>query len=151
MRLSATLILLALSLPCPVGAQVELVVIVHPSVKLDTLSKGELLDYYTGDTQCWPDGEAVVVKDLGEKGDVRDGFYRFLGKRPSRMKSIWLRMMLSGEGEPPESLDSEESMLAAVARTPGALGFVGRTHVTDQVRVLMLISGDRAHPPPRDR
>lgn len=122
-----------------VYAQVELAVIAHPSVALDSLSKGQLLDYYTGDIQRWPDGAPVMVKDLREKGEVRAGFYRYLGKRPSRMKSIWLRRMLSGEGEPPESLSTEEEVLTRVAETPGSLGFVRRTEVTDQVRVLMLI------------
>ena len=144
-------LLLTLLLAARAGADVELAVIVHPSVTLDSLSRGQLLDYYTGDIQNWPNGEPVMVKDLREKGEVRDGFYRFLGKRPSRMKSIWLRRMLSGEGEPPESLSTEQEVLTRVAQTPGALGFVRSTQVTDQVRVLMLIVDEKLGGAPPDR
>ena len=149
MRLHA--LVLTLLLAARAGADVELAVIVHPSVALDSLSRGQLLDYYTGDIQHWPSGEPVLVKDLRQKGEVRDGFYRFLGKRPSRMKSIWLRRMLSGEGEPPESLSSEQEVLTRVAQTPGALGFVRRSQVTDQVRVLMLIVDEERAGSPPDR
>lgn len=113
--------------------QLQLAVIAHPEVAQDTISKGQLLDYFTGDIQRWPDGKPVLVMDLGEKGETRNGFYRFLGKRPSRMKSIWLRKMLSGESEPPESLATEEEVLARVAQTPGALGFVRHSQVSDAV------------------
>jgi ABC-type phosphate transport system substrate-binding protein len=130
-------------------AEVELAVIVHPSVTVDSLDKARLLDYYTGDIQRWPDGEVVVVKDLREKGEVRDGFYRFLGKRPSRMKSIWLRRMLSGEGKPPEGLATEADVLAGVAQTPGAMGFIRHSQVSDAVRVVLLIIGDEGVSPGR--
>jgi ABC-type phosphate transport system substrate-binding protein len=136
--------LVAAILLCSVRAwaQVELVVIAHPSVTADSLDKDELLDYFTGDIQRWPDGTPVVVCDLGQKGKVRDGFYRFLGTRPSRMKSIWLRKMLSGEGDPPESLASEAEVLAHVAETPGALGYLQSSQVSDAVRVLLSITDD---------
>lgn len=126
--------------------EVEVAVIAHPGVAQDTLSKSQLLDYYTGDIQLWPDGARVTVKELKEKGPVREAFYQFLGKRPSRMKSIWLRNMLSGEGEPPESVETEEELVAKVAATPGALGFVSRAQVTDRVRVLLAIVPDESEP-----
>jgi ABC-type phosphate transport system substrate-binding protein len=133
------LLLLALLLAVPVHAQVEVAVIAHPEVAADSLSKSELLDFYTGDIERWPDGAQVLVTDLSEKGPVRDRFYEFLDKRPSRLKSIWLRNMLSGEGEPPESVATEAAMLERVAGTPGALGFVGRAQVSEAVKVLLLI------------
>ena len=148
-RLPALLIVagLAAATASQARGQEEVAVIAHPAVGQDTLSKGELLDYYTGDIERWPDGSRVVVKDLKEKGAVRDRFYRFLGKRPSRMKSIWLRNMLSGEGDPPESVATEQELLARVAATPGALGFVSSARVTDQVRVLILIVADEGTEP----
>lgn len=125
-------------------AETEVAVIAHKSVSQDTLSRGQLLDVFSGDVDRWTDGVRIVVKDLKLKGEVRDAFYEFLGKRPSRMKSIWLKRMLSGEGERPESLTSEEEMLARVAKTPGAIGFISRAKVTDSVKLLLLIPGDGA-------
>ncbi len=121
------------------ATEVDVAIIVHPDVALDSLGKAQLLDYYTGDIQRWPDGVQVVVTDLKSKGPVRDGFYGFLGRRPSRMKSIWLRRMLSGEGEPPEAFETEEDVVRRVAATPGAVGFVHSRHVTPDVRVVLRI------------
>jgi len=55
------------------------------------------------------------------------------------MKSIWLKNMLSGEGEPPKAMGSEEEMLKNVAETPGAIGFINKNKVIAEVKVLAYI------------
>lgn len=132
----------------PAAAGVEVAVIANRAVAQDSLSRSQLLDLYTGDIQSWPDGTPVALKDLKARGEVRDGFYAYLGRRPSRMKSIWLRRMLSGEGEPPEALADEGEMLDRVEATPGAIGYVRRDRVTDGVRVLLVIAADGDGPGP---
>ena len=77
------------------GALPQVVVIAHKSAPLDEIKKGQLLDFYTGDIRLWGDGEPVIVFDLKEKGEVRNTFYKYLGKSSSRMKSIWMKRMLS--------------------------------------------------------
>ena len=99
--------LLFFTLTCLVGtACADVAVIAHKSVSEDTLSKSQLMSFFECDVVKWSDGSLVVVVDLKARGEVRDTFYHFLGKRPSRMKSIWLKKMLSGEGDPPESMAS---------------------------------------------
>ena len=131
-------LLLALFSACAVrGAEVA--VIVHPEVASDSLSKQRLHDYYIGDIRSWSDGSPLVVVDLRHRGSVRQAFYKFLGKSPSRMKSIWMKNMLAGEGDPPEALESEEEVVKKVAATPGALGFVSVAKAGDDVRTLIVI------------
>ena len=96
--LIATLLMMPLLAVADDGSRVA--VIAHPSVPVDALKKSELLDFYLFDIVKWPDQQPVVVLDLKPKGETRDAFYQFLGKRPSRMKSIWLKKVLSGEGDP---------------------------------------------------
>lgn len=147
----ALLLLVALGAAAPASGQgttARVAVIAHRSVAADSLSRSQLLDFYTGDIQRWPDGTRVVVTDLKAKGPVRDGFYDFLGRRPSRMKSIWLRRMLSGEGDPPTSLDDEPALLRHVMTTPGALGYVRGDGVSDSVRVLLWIDLPEKPPQP---
>ncbi len=81
----------------------------------------------------------VVVFDLKPAGEVREAFYKLLGKTPSRMKSIWLKKLLMGEGDPPEALPSEEEVLKKVAATPGAIGFVSKAKVTPEVRMIVIV------------
>jgi ABC-type phosphate transport system substrate-binding protein len=118
----------------------QVAVVANKSVPLEQVTKTQLLDFYTGDIRLLSDGAPVHVFDLKPVSEVKDAFYRFLGKSSSRMKSIWLKRMLSGEGDPPQALESEDDMLAKVISTPGAIGFVGQNKVSEGVKVLLLIT-----------
>jgi ABC-type phosphate transport system substrate-binding protein len=117
----------------------QVAVIAHESVPVEEIEHGDLLDIYTGDVRSWDDGEPVIVFDLKPRGDVKDIFYDFLGKSASRMKSIWLKRMLAGEGDPPPAIESEEAVLQKIKTTPGAVGFISQEKVTDEVKVLAVI------------
>ena len=121
------------------GALGQVAVVAHKSVPVDSVSKSELLDLYTGETSIWRDGEPVVVFDLKENGKTRKTFYKFLGMASSRIKSIWLKRMLSGEADPPESLNSEEDLLRKISTTKGAIGFLDRSKPNGTVKILMTI------------
>lgn len=129
---------LSIMLPDLLTAQ-DLAVIGHPGVPDSALEKSRILDYYTGDRQRWSNDEPVIPLDLQEPKDVRKNFYKSLGKSSSRMRSIWMRRKLAGEGEPPESIENERELLDRVADTPGAIGFVRRDSVTDQVKLLAVL------------
>ena len=120
-------------------AVAQVAVIAHPTVSPDTLSKSDLIDYYTGDVSLWPDETAVVLVDLKPRSTAKKTFYKFLGKRPSRLKSIWMKRMLSGEGDPPTALKSESEILEKVASTPGALSYISESTVTERVKTLLVI------------
>jgi len=117
----------------------QVAVIVNQSVKENNVSNTELLDFYTRDVRVWQNGDPVTVFDLKPKSDVKETFYNFLGKSTSRMKSIWMKKMLSGEGDPPEALETEKDVVKKVAATPGAIGFVSESEVTEDVKVLVVI------------
>jgi len=124
------------------AAHSQVAVITHLHTPTDTVSKTQLLDFYTGDVRAWESGRQVVVFDLKPKNETKKLFYQYLGKSPSRMKSIWMKRMLLGEGDPPEACDTEEELLEKVANTPGAIGFVSKTKAAtlDSVKTLVLIN-----------
>lgn len=117
----------------------QVAVIANPSVPVDTITNIEILDFYTRDIRFWENKKPVIVFDLKPKGKVKEVFYEFLGKSTSRMKSIWMKKMLSGEGDPPEAVDSESEMIKKVSSTPGSIGFVRQSLVTEKVKVLTVI------------
>ena len=122
------------------GAQVT--VIANSTVPVDTLAKADLLKLFLGTTEYWDNQTRVVVVDLATKGNVRDSFYSYLGKTSSRMRSIWLKRKLTGEGELPESMASELALLDKVASTSGAIGFVSEAVAFNKsTAVKILISG----------
>lgn len=117
----------------------QIVVIAHEQVTVETLSLQQLRDFYLRDLMSWPDDQTIVLFDLKPRSETKKIFYEYLGKSSSRIKSIWLKKMLSGEGEPPEAVESEEAMVQKVAETPGALGFVRRKFVDTAVKIVMVI------------
>lgn len=125
----------------------QVVVIAHKSVPVDTITKNALLDFYTRDIKKWSDGQPIFVFDLKPQSEVKTAFYNFLGKSSSRMKSIWLKKLLSGEGDPPQSMNSEEEQLKKVAATAGAIGFVSKAKVRENVKILLEIKDEKSEFP----
>ena len=124
-------------------SQAQVAVIANKSFSKDKINKTELLDCYTGDLKKWDNGQIIHVYDLKPKTETKDIFYKYLGKSPSRMKSIWMKRKLSGEGDPPLALESEEEMLNKVEKTKGAIGFVDYEKVTLKVKVIALIEKEK--------
>ena len=117
----------------------EIAIIAHIDTPSDSLSKREILDFYTGDIRRWSNDQKVIVFDLKPRSETKEIFYDFLDKSPSRMKSIWMKKMLSGEGDPPESIDTIDEILKRVTETPGSIGYVPRSIVTNNVKVVRVI------------
>ena len=116
----------------------QVAIIVHPDVPVDSLTKTNLLDLYTGDIRKWENNQPIITYDLKPKLEIRNEFFGLLGKTSSRMKSIWLKKMLAGEGDPPAALDSEVTILSKIANTPGAIGFVSKSIVNNSVKQIVL-------------
>ena len=121
----------------------QVAVIGNPSLTKDKINKIELLDCYTGDIKKLDENQKIYVFDLKPNTKTKEIFYKFLGKSPSRMKTIWMKKMLSGDGDPPPSLESEEEMLEKVEKTKGAIGFVRYSLVSPKVKVLTIIEEDK--------
>ncbi len=121
------------------GASAQVAVIAHKSVPVDTITSSELLDCYSGEVRLWRNGQPIIIFDLKPKGNVKEKFYEYIGKTSSRMKSIWMVNMLSGEGDPPQSLESEDEMLKKVAATKGSIGFISKTKISHDVKVLAIL------------
>jgi ABC-type phosphate transport system substrate-binding protein len=124
------------------GQAAQVAVIAHPSVPEDSLDKDRLYDVYKGDVRSWEDGTKIKLWDLGERCEIRDSFYDFIGKRPSRMKSIWMRKLLTGEGGPPDISESQDDMLKNVIKAPGSIGYVDLKLVDDRVKLLLVIGDE---------
>ena len=122
------------------SAHAQVTVIAHVSVPVDNLEQADLYQLFSGDQEYWDNGTPVVVVDLATKGKIRDSFYNYLGKSSSRMRSIWLKRKLTGEGELPKSVEVEDALVEMVSETEGAIGFVSTASVESNAKVKVLIS-----------
>lgn len=103
----------------------EDVLVVHPSVPIDTLDQVTLRDVFLGRRTTWPNGLRVVVV-LQRDGAASQRLASELGKTRQQLINWWKRLVFTGEGIMPEQVDGAAALIARVASLPGAIGWIER-------------------------
>jgi ABC-type phosphate transport system substrate-binding protein len=111
------------------------VVIAHPGVPVNSIDTKSLSDIYVLTQTAWNDNTPIRVFALKKGFSSTEKFYSHLGLNVLTLNKQWLRIQLTGEGRAP-SLVNEDEIVQKVAATPGAIGFVDISHVTERVKVL---------------
>lgn len=114
--------LVILLVPGQVVGQVA--VVTHKSVSDGNLDIQQLADIYMLEESHWKDGSQIVPIDLKGNSEVKQVFYSHLGRPISEIKRMRLRLILAGEGTPPEVFATPEEVLRRVRNTPGAIGYI---------------------------
>lgn len=118
---------------CP-DARAQVVVIANSAVTAETVSKQDLRDLFTGASSSLP-GSTHAVPVLLRAGPVNDDFLnRYVGKSDSAFRASWRSLLFSGQGAMPKTMDSDAAVLDYVARTPGAIGYVGKGTLHDSAK-----------------
>jgi ABC-type phosphate transport system substrate-binding protein len=133
------LIVLALILLFTGSVYSQVSVIVNKSVSETSIDKSKLAEIYQLKSKTWSDGKAIVVFVLKADNDDSNKFYDAIGQSSMKMKKLWMKKQLTGEGQAPEGLSSDSETISRVSSTPGAIGYVNSASVTDAVKVLMEI------------
>ena len=122
-------------------ANADIAIISHPSLSLDTLSITAAKRLFLKRKTTLEDGGSVEVKMLKHQLPIGQSFSRnVLQMSGSRLAAYWSRNIFTGEGQPPEQLETEEAMLEWVAATDNAIGFVDIMRVDDRVKVLLTVA-----------
>ena len=115
------------------------VVIVHADNPATSVDQDRLSKMFLKKIKRWEVSEASVAAfDQMESADVRESFTRSVhGKSISAIKSYWQRMIFSGRDVPPDELESDVEVMAAVAGNEGGVGYVSAdADLTDGVKTI---------------
>ena len=118
----------------------QVAVIANKSVAESKIDVSKATNIYLLKDKKWSDGKAVIPFTLKSDNNASSKFFDAIGKSSMEMKKIWMKLQLTGEGQAPEGLSSEEEVLNKVASTPGAIGFVSAAKVNDNVKVILTIN-----------
>ncbi len=89
--------------------------------------------------QTWPDGTAIKVFVMPDDAPFHAVFSKEkLNVFPYQLRTAWDRLVFSGTGQAPETVTSQEEMLAKVASTPGAIGYLTKSRMDGRVNVLQI-------------
>jgi TonB family protein len=142
MRHRNTLLALAaltLSLtPCSAAADVE--IIANPSVRSDFISTGEVRSIFLAESDSLKDGSHVEPV-FERSGAAHETFLKeFLGLSSESLQNHYGALVFTGKSSMPKSFNSDAEVVAYVARTRGAIGYVSPSADTQGVKVLEVVS-----------
>jgi hypothetical protein len=100
-------------------------IIVHPSNATTAAERAFVADLFLKKVTRWSEGEVAKPVDLRPNSAVRKRFSEGMLKRSvGAVRSYWQQRIFSGRDVPPPELESEDAVVAFVARYPGAIGYV---------------------------
>jgi len=109
------------------GADAGVRVIANPQVKGSQMSRAALTQIFLKQAAKWGDGSPAQPVDQSVKSPVRSVFSnRLLGRPVMDVQIYWQRRMSDGIVPPPVRT-TDEDVVAFVAQTPGAIGYVSDT------------------------
>ena len=112
-------------------------VVTNKGVGENKLSANSLRSIFSMHLKTWPDGTKIRVFVLPDDDQLHQVFSKEkLNVFPYQLRSTWDRLVFSGTGQAPIKVNSSEEMLARIATTPGAIGYLWRANINENVNVL---------------
>jgi ABC-type phosphate transport system substrate-binding protein len=132
------LLLVVVVLLCASPGFSQIAVIANKNVDLSISKVGDAADIFMLEVQKSKNNVPIVLFDQ-KGGSVQEQFYAAIGKNAVELKKIWMKAQLSGNGKAPEAVDGDDAVLAKVASTPGAVGYVSEAKAKGDIKVIFVL------------
>ena len=117
-----------------------LVLVTHPKNPIIEITKRELGRIYLKKQRYWLNGDRCVPIDQAGSSQSRKDFYRIvLNKDPYEMKRYWMQETMTGNANPPVTLDNPATVKRYIRKIQGGIGYIYADEVDDTVKVLHVI------------
>jgi ABC-type phosphate transport system substrate-binding protein len=122
------------------AAKTEIRVVAHPGVGIREVSRADLSAIFLRKLESWRNGSPVAPVDQSLRSPAREAFSAaVLGMSIISVQAFWQKHLAAGGLEPPPVRGSDEEVLAFVASTPGAVGYISAaTMVPASVREIAI-------------
>jgi TonB family protein len=133
MLLVAAGLVILLSVNAPAG---NVRIIANPSVRAEAVSASEIKSVFLEERNSLRDGTHVEPV-LSKGGPAHEAFLRdYLGQNDDALQNYYRALVFTGKGSMPKALHSDEEVVAYVAKTRGAIGYVRSTARVEGVKTL---------------
>jgi ABC-type phosphate transport system substrate-binding protein len=121
------------------NAHAEVVVIVSAKSRVTSITAEQTAKIFLGKTSSFPDDGDAVPIDQPLGSETRDEFYtKVVRKNSSQLAAYWAKIIFTGDGRPPETLDGNVAVRKAVAKNPNLIGYIDKISVDKSVRVILV-------------
>jgi len=134
------LVMVGLMISGRVSAQAgDVKVIANSSMRENTVSTQELKGVFLEERNALGDGTHVEPV-LQKRGLAHQTFLReFLGKNDEALQTYYRTLIFTGRGSMPKALGSDAEVVAYVAQTRGAIGYVSAGTSAEGVKTLAIL------------
>lgn len=116
------------------ASKADVLFIVNKSVPVETLKKSEIKKIFLGDNPVWPNGEEIKLVTQVNTDIQKEFTITFTQRSASQFSNHWRKVMFSGKGMIPESVQSDHAVINFVKKTEGAIGYISPQSVTKDVK-----------------
>ncbi len=113
-------------------------IIGNKTLPFDTLSRNDLIDIFKQTKTLWDQEEGINITLLQEGETHRLFVWQFFRKTPSQYRRYWKKLVFSGKGRTPMTFRSEKDLMAHVALTRGAIGYISDSTKPVGVKIIRI-------------
>jgi ABC-type phosphate transport system substrate-binding protein len=118
----------------------EIVVVVHPSNSLSSLSPNDVKMIYLGNKIHFDSGKKIAVVDQKNDEPARADFFKKAIKiAPEMYRAYWTKRIFSGKGVPPKQIGSDKEVLDFISKTPDGVGYLNANSLNDSVKKVLTL------------
>jgi len=129
-------LILTLSIVLSFQVSADYVVVINAANKA-TVSMDDVKKIYMGKVASFSDGSSALPITLKEGNEPRDLFAtKVLGKSASQYVAHWSKMIFTGNGTPPQEVDSFEKVKELISKNPSTIGYIDQSMVDDSLIVI---------------
>ena len=115
----------------------DLKIVANKNIGADSISAAELKSVFLEESIRFAGTSVEPV--LEDKGAVHETFLKeYLGKDANNLETYYRTLVFNGRGSMPKTLHSDAEVLAYVAKTNGAIGYVSAAIKADNVKTLVV-------------
>lgn len=112
---------------CVAASDVDMVIVAHPSVDSQSVTRSYARQLFSMKARQWSDGKPVVVFVLADQSPYHLRFVKAtLATFPYQLRTALDRQVYSGTGQAPREVADLAHMARLIASTPGAIGYAPR-------------------------
>ncbi len=128
--------LLGLLICTPASSQ-DIKIVGHQDGPPDQMDASELRSVFMAQRQWWGGDTKISIVLLKSSVPISEVVAdKVFDMSPNDVKTYWIQIVFRGKAKTPKHFDSEDALIAYVARTPGAIGVVSAEADTAALKVI---------------